>query len=140
MKLKINRVETWVAAVDDRAGGVADKLEPLARAGVNLEFAFGRRTPEQPGKGVLFVYPVKGAKALRAAREAGFAKPTDIVFVRIEGADQPGASSRMTRALANAAISFRAFSASAIGKKFVAFLAVDSADDAAKAASALKKA
>jgi hypothetical protein len=139
MKLKVTRGDTWVATVDDRAGGAADKLEPFARAGANLEFAFARRTPENPGKGMMIVYPVKGAKATRAAQEAGFAKSDGIHSVRFEGADQPGASARIARALAGAGLSLRGFTATAIGRKFVGFVALDSADDANRAAAALKK-
>lgn len=139
MKLKLSRIDMWAATIEDRAGGAADKLEPLGKAAVNLEFAFARRTPEQPGKGILFVTPVKGSKAIRAAHEAGLAKSETVCAVRIEGADKPGATAHIVRALANAGISFRALSAAAIGSKFVVYLALDTADDAAKATGVLKK-
>lgn len=139
MKLKLSRVEMWAATIDDRAGGAADKLEPLAKAGVDLEFVFARRTPEQSGKGVLFVTPVKGRKAVKAAQEAALAKSVDVSALRIEGADKAGVTANMVRALANAGISFRALSAAAIGSKFVAYLALDSAEDAVRATGVLKK-
>ena len=62
MALKSTKAEVWAVSIDDRSGGVADKLEPLAKAGANFEMVFARRTPENPGKGMLFVTPVKGAK------------------------------------------------------------------------------
>jgi len=139
MKLKVSRTEMWTASIEDRPGGAAARLEPLAKAGANLEFAFARRTPEQPGSGVLFVCPVKGAKVLKAAQEAGLAKADNLHSVRIEGTDQPGVTARIARAMANAGICFRALSASAVGKKFVSYLALDTAEDAAKAVSVLKK-
>jgi hypothetical protein len=139
MKLKLNRVEMWTATIEDRAGGAADKLEPLGVAGVNLEFVFARRTPEQPGKGMLFVTPVKGRKAAKAAQEAGLAKSEDVCGLRIEGTDKPGITASMVRALAHAGISFRALSAACVGSKFVVYLALDTADDAARATSVLKK-
>ena len=139
MKLKLSRVDMWGGTIEDRAGGTADKLEPLSRAGVNLEFVFARRTPEQRGNGILFVTPVKGGKAVKAAKEAGLVKSEDVCALRIEGADKPGATAHMVRALANAEISFRALSAAAIGSKFVAYLALDTAEDAAKANRVLKK-
>ena len=71
MALKSTKAEVWAVSIDDRSGGVADKLEPLAKAGANFEMVFARRTPENPDKGMLFVTPVKGAKVTRAAREAG---------------------------------------------------------------------
>ena len=139
MKLKLSRIEMWTATIEDRAGGAADKLDPLARAGVDLEFVFARRAPEQPGSGVLFVTPVKGSKAVKAAQEAGLAKSENVCALKIEGADKPGVTANMVRALANAEISFRAFSAAAIGSKFVGYLALDSAEDAASASRVLKK-
>lgn len=139
MKLKVSRAEVWMATIEDRAGGSAEKLEPLARAGANFEFVFARRTPENPGKGLLIVHPVKGAKVVRAAQDAGFARPDNMFSVRVEGADKPGVSVAIARALAGAGLSFRGMAATAIGKKFVSFIALDSDADAAKAAGILKK-
>ncbi|MGH8672761.1 MAG: ACT domain-containing protein [Burkholderiales bacterium] len=139
MAVKVSKVDLWIATIDDRAGGAADKLEPLSKAGANFEFVFSRRTPEEPGKGLLVVTPVKGAKVVQAARDAGFVKPDSLHGVRIEGADKPGMTAKAARMLAQAGISFRALSASAHGRKFVSHIAVDSAADAAKAASVLRK-
>ncbi|HMA88794.1 MAG TPA: amino acid-binding protein [Burkholderiales bacterium] len=139
MALKVSRVDTWSATIDDRAGGAADRIEPLSRAGANFEFVFTRRTPERPGMGVMFVTPVKGAKVLQAAQAAGFSKAADMHTLRIEGADQRGVTATVMRSLADARISFRALSASALGRKFVAFLVLDSAEDAAKAAGLLRR-
>lgn len=139
MKLKVSRVDMWMATIEDRPGGAAEKLEPLAKVGANFEFAFARRTPEDPGKGLLVAMPVKGAKVIKAAQECGLAKPGNIHAVRIEGADKPGVTAKIARAVGDAGINFRALSATAIGKKFVSVLALDTAEDAAKAVSALRK-
>lgn len=138
MALKAAKAEVWVATIQDRAGGAADKLEALAKGGANLEMMLARRT-EQPGQGVLFVTPVKGAKAVKAAQAAGFNKPENIHSVRIEGGDKPGLGSKIARALGDAGISFRGVSAVAIGRKFVSYIACDNAEDAAKAVAVLKK-
>jgi len=87
----------------------------------------------------MFAAPLKGAKVLKAAQEGGFAKSADIHGLRIEGGDVPGLAARMTRALASAGVSFRGLSANAQGRKFVAYLSLDTADDAARATKALKK-
>ncbi|MBI2754133.1 MAG: ACT domain-containing protein [Betaproteobacteria bacterium] len=139
MALKVSKVDLWMATIDDRAGGAADKLEPLAKAGANFEFVFTRRTPEQPGKGVVFAAPVRGAKVVRAAQEAGFTKTADLHSLKVEGADKPGVTAKTARTLADAGISFRALSASAVGSKFVSYVALDSAEDAAKAEGLLRK-
>ncbi|MCC6472537.1 MAG: amino acid-binding protein [Burkholderiales bacterium] len=139
MALKISRADVWAASIEDRPGGTAEKLEPLAQAGANLEFLIARRSPENPGKGVLFVTPVKGARAARAARQAGFAATKRIHSLRVEGPDRQGAMAKLARALTDAGISFRGLSAAAIGKRFVAHLAVDSAAQARQAAAVLRK-
>jgi len=139
MTLKVSRVDLWTASIDDRAGGAADKLEPLSKAGANFEFVFSRRTPEQPGRGMLFVTPIKGAKVVQAAQTVGFTKPENLHSVRIEGANKPGVTAKAARALANAGISFRALSATGIGSKFVSYVALDTAEEAAKAVSLLRR-
>ena len=138
MALKVTKADVWAATVEDRAGGVADKLEALSKGGANLEMLLARRTDEA-GKGVMFVTPLKGARTLKAAQAAGLGKPQTIHSVRIEGGDKPGLGGKIARALGDAGISFRGISAVAIGRKFVSYVAVDSAEDQARAIAALKK-
>ncbi len=139
MKLKITRSEMWKATIDDRPGGAAAVLDPVAQAGANLEFAFARRAAEMPGKGLLFVLPVKGKKVVAAAQAAGLGVAADMHMLRIEGGDKPGTTAAIARALADAGINFRAFSATAVGRSFKGFLALDSAEDVARATAVLKK-
>jgi len=139
MKLKITKGEMWKATIDDRPGGAAAVLDPVARAGADFEFAFARRAPEMPGRGLLFVTPVKGKKAVAAAQAAGLGPAPDMHLLRVEGGDKPGTTAAIARALADAGISFRAFSATAVGRSFKGFLVLDSAEDAARAAGVLRK-
>ncbi len=139
MKLNASRTDTWAAAIDDRPGGLADKLAALAAAGASLEFIIARRAPEQRGSGVVFVTPLKGAKQAKAAETAGFQRTESLHTLRVEGADKPGMGAKLTRALAEAGMNLRGFSAAAFGKRYVVHLALDTAKDAAKAAAVLKK-
>jgi len=139
MALKVNRVDVWVASIEDRPGGLAAKLDALAEAGAELEFVIARRAPEKPGTGVVFLTPLKGAKQLRTARKAGFRKTKSLHSVRIEGTDRPGVGAKMSQALAERGVNLRGLSAAAIGKRFVAHIAVDTSADAAKAIRILKK-
>lgn len=139
MALKASRTDMWTCPLEDRAGGTAEKLDALAKAGANLEMVFARRAPEQPDKGVLFVSPVKGAKTIRAAQEAGITKAEGIHAVRVEGGDKPGLGAKIARGLGSAGISFRGLTAIAIGNKFISYIALDNEDDAAKAVAVLKK-
>ena len=139
MAIKASRTDVWMTVIDDRAGGAAEKLEALAKAGADLEVVFARRTPEQPGQGILFAGPIEGAKVTRAAQEAGFKRSDTIHGVRIEGGDKPGMGAKLARAIAESGVSMRGMNSMAVGKNFLTFLALDSADDAAKVVKALRK-
>jgi hypothetical protein len=139
MALKVSRVDTWAATIEDRPGGMARKLKALAEGGANLEMVIARRSPERPGQGVVFVAPVKGVRQSRAAVAAGFTRAETLHTVRAEGPDKPGLGARIVLALAGAGVNLRGLSAAAIGKKCVVYLAVDTADDAAAAAGVLRK-
>ena len=43
----------------------------LAQAGANLEYIYTRRLADKPGAGILYVAPISGASAVKAARSAG---------------------------------------------------------------------
>ena len=133
MALKATRVDTWAATIKDQPGGLSAKLEALAAAKVNLEFVIARRSPDKPGTGVVFVTPISGVAGLAAAKKAGFKKTPSLHTVRVEGPDKPGQGTMIAAALAEAGINLRGFSAAAIGTKFLAHVAVDTAAAAAKA-------
>ena len=59
--------------------------------------------------------------------------------LRMEGIDRPGFGGAIADAIAAAGISLRGFSAMAIGKRFVAYLALDGDNEAAKAIRALRR-
>jgi predicted amino acid-binding ACT domain protein len=139
MAIKASRIDVWMTVIDDRAGGAAEKLEALAKAGADLEVVFARRTPEQPGQGILFAGPIEGAKVTRAAQEAGFKRSDTIHGVRIEGGDKPGMGAKLARAIGESGVNMRGLNSMALGKNFLTFLALDSADDAAKALKAVRK-
>ena len=140
MPYSVRKVDVWAAEIDDRPGGLAEKLAALAKAGASLEFIIARRAPDKPGRGVVFLTPIKGAAQKRAATEAAFNTTSSLQSVRVEGPDRPGLGTKMTRALADAGINLRGVSAAALGRKSVAYFAFDSADDADNAVKLLKKA
>jgi len=137
MALDVTQVEVWAATIEDRPGGVADKLDALAAAGANLEFVIARRTPEKPGGGVVFVTPIAD-EAVEAAKAAGFAVAESLRSLRVQAPDAPGLGAKITRAVAAAGINLRGMSAAAIGDRCVCYLAFDSSEDSPKAGDALK--
>jgi len=138
MKLDVARVDVWAASIKDRPGGLAEKLDSLAQTGVNLEFVIARRRPEKPGTAVVFVTPIKGAKQVKAAGKAGFAKTKSLQGLRIAAVDRPGLGATVTKQLANSRINLRGFSGAAIGKRAVFYLAFDRPADVNKAMRILK--
>jgi hypothetical protein len=139
MAMKVSRVDTWAASITDEPGGLAPKLAALREAGVNLEFVIARRSPEvKKGTAVVFVTPIKGAAQIRAARKVGFKRATSLHAVRVEGPDKKGQGAAITAALADAGLNLRGLSAAAIGRRFVAHVALDKAADATKAARLLR--
>ena len=139
MTLKVERVDTWVGPLKDKPGALGAKLSDLAKAGVNLEFVIARRAPEKPGTGVLFVTPIKGAAAVRAARKIGFRKSNHLHTVRVSGPDKRGQGARIARALAEQGLNLRGLSAASIHRKFVAHIALDTSADAARAARIVQR-
>ena len=138
MGLEVKRVGVWAAGIEDQPGGLAVKLGALADAGAALEFVMARRAPDQPGEGVVFVTPLKGARQLRVAKKLGFVKTKSLNSVRVEGRDKRGMGAIITAALASKGINMRGLSAGVIGRKFVLHLALDSPADATKAARMLR--
>jgi prephenate dehydratase len=139
MALKLDRVDTWLTTIKDQSGALSKKLAKLADAGVNLEFIISRRTAKKPGRGVVFVTPIKGAAQIRAAKKAAFRKSKRLHTLRVEGSDKPGMGAKITEAIASEGISLRGFSAAAIGRKFVCHIALDKKEDATKVRRILKK-
>ena len=138
MPQAVKKLAVWTGEIDDRVGGLASKLEPLARAGVDLQFLVARRQPHLPGRGVVFLSGISGAKGSKAAAAAGLTKAGDVVALRVEGPNQAGAAYQITRRLADAGINLRGVSAGVIGKTFQLFLAFDNAADADNAARSLR--
>ncbi|MGD2109830.1 MAG: amino acid-binding protein [Phycisphaerae bacterium] len=137
MAYEITSEDVWVAEIDDRSGGVAEKLEALSRVGVDLEFMIGRRAPEKPGKGVVFLAPFRGDEATRAAVKAGLSQWTSAATLRIQGPNKPGLGALIAWTVANEDISLRGISAAKLGDRSVFYLAFDSRADGDKARNAL---
>ena len=138
MAYSVTKVSVWAGEVDDRPGGLAEKLDPLTKAGASFEFIVSRRAPEKPGTGVVFVTPIKGAKQNRAASEAGLSTSETLHSVRVEGPDRAGLGAKMTRALADAGINLRGISAAALGRRSVTYFAFDNAADADRGVRVLR--
>lgn len=139
MKLNINKIDVWAASIKDTPGQLAKKLDALAQAGANLKFLMARRAPNKPGRGVVFVTAITGAKQVRAARKAGFKKSKTISGIRVVAADRRGIAARLTKQIANAGVNLRGLSAVSLNKRAIFHLAFDSTADANKVVRCLKQ-
>ena len=133
MDIIVERVDVWAANIEDKPGGLAGVLATLRDVGADLQFIIARRAPQEPGRGVVFVTPLQGDREIAAAAQVGFNVTQTLHSVRVMGRDRPGAAAELTQKLADGGINLRGFSASVIGSQFVAYVAVDSLDEANKA-------
>jgi len=140
MDLLVERVDVWAATIQDRPGGLAEALDTLRQAGADLQFIIARRAPEKSGTGVVFVTPLQNDREIRAAAQVGFNVSQSLHSIRVMGPDQPGVAAELTQKLAEGGVNLRGFSASVIGRQFVAYVAVDTQADADKAKEILEKA
>ena len=139
MSLTVKCVDVWVATIEDQAGGLAEKLAPLAEAGADLAFAIARRAPDKPVTGVVFVTPLRGGAETAAAAKAGFAVADSLHTVRVEGDNRSGIGAQLTKKLADAGLNLRGLSAAVIGDRFSMYFALDTGDDTEKAMSLLRE-
>mgnify|MGYP001189115005 FL=1 len=139
MNLIVERVDVWAAAIRDEPGGLAKILSGLKDAGADLDFIIARRALEQPGKGVVFVTPLRGDAEVRAASTLGFNVTSSLKSLRVEGDNKPGVAAVLTEKLAAAGINLHGFSAAVIGARFIIYISFDSSEDAASAEAILKK-
>jgi hypothetical protein len=140
MELSVELVDVWAATIADQPGGLAHVLGALRDAGADLQFVVARRTPEAPGKGVVFVAPLQGETQIRAAKQAGFNVTSSVHSVRVMGLDQLGIVGQLAQKVAEGAINLRGISAAVLGSQFIAYLALDTLDDAEKAMDILQRA
>lgn len=135
--INIHRVQAWSGEIPDRPGAAAAKLEVLAQAGVDLEYVFTRPHPRKQDVGLIFLAPIRGPEQVRAARAAGLAPALDVAMLCVEGQQRPGVGYGLMSQLAIAGINLRGLSVSALGDRFVAYLAFDDPDTAAQAVQIL---
>ncbi|MBI5395395.1 MAG: amino acid-binding protein [Verrucomicrobia bacterium] len=139
MNAIVEREDVWVASIEDKPGGMAEKLVVLAEAGADLDFIIARRAPDKPGTGVLFVTPLRGDREVRAATALGFSVSSHLHSMRVESLNEPGIAARLTQKVAKAGINLRGFAAAAFGTRFVMHLAFDTGEDVRKAMNLLQQ-
>ncbi len=139
MAIKVRSITLWRREVENRPGELAATLEPLARAGSDLQVVMAYGLPGEGNRAVLELYPVSGKKGAAAAGAAGLAASA-IPTLLVEGDNKPGLGYAISRAIADAGINISFLVAQAIGRKFSAVFGFETEADAKTAAALIRKA
>jgi hypothetical protein len=139
MAVKVKRIMLWRKELENRPGTLAGTLEPLAKAGADLQIVMGYRYPGEGGKAAVELYPVGGKKATAAALGVGLAASA-IPVLYVEGDNRPGLGHNISQAIAEAGINLDFLVAQVIGRKYAVVLGFENEADAVKAAGLIKKA
>ncbi len=132
MERIVERVDVWAAGMRDEPGSLAGKLSALADAGADMDFVVARRCADKPGEGVVFVSPLRGDREVSAAGAVGFAAANSLHAVRVEGENRAGIAGEMLGRLGAAGVNVRGFSAAVMAGQYIAYIALDTAEDAAR--------
>ncbi|MFB3777609.1 MAG: hypothetical protein ACE141_08350 [Bryobacteraceae bacterium] len=139
MAVTVRNVMIWRKEVSNQPGELAGTLDPLVKAGVNLQVLMGYRLPGEEGKAAIELYPVTGKKAAKAAAAAGLTA-SSIPALHVQGDDKPGLMLAFASRLAGAGINISFLVAQVVGRKYTAIWGFESAEAAKKAAALIKKA
>jgi hypothetical protein len=139
MPVTVKSISLWRRELENQVGALANTLEPLTKAGGNLQVLMGYRYPGDGTKAAIEIYPIAGKKVTAAASEAGLAASA-IATLLVEGDNRPGLAFAIAKAIAGAQVNMTFFVAQAIGRKFTAVLGFETEADAKTAAPLVKKA
>jgi hypothetical protein len=139
MPVKIKKITLWRKELENCAGTLAEALEPVAKAGADLQIVMGYCYPGDHTKAAVELFPVAGKKATAAAQEAGLSA-SGIPALHVEGDNRAGLGHAIARALADAGVNLDFLVAQVVGKKYSAVLGFENDADAKKASALIKRA
>jgi len=139
MPVTVKKVALWRRELDNRPGALATVLDPLARAGTDLQVAMGYRFPGNESRAAVEVAPVTSRKATAAAQGAGM-QPSGIPTLIVAGDNRPGLGFAFAQGMADAGINMAFLVAQVIGRRYSAIFGFESDADADRAAAIIKKA
>jgi hypothetical protein len=138
MSVTVKNIVLWRKEVENQPGILARALEPFARVGADLEVVMGYRYPGNEGKAAIELYPISGRKLAAAAKAAGI-EPSPTPALLVEGDNRPGLGHAIAQAIAEAAINVAFLVAQVIGRRYSAVIGFETAEEAKKAATLIKK-
>ena len=135
----VKTISLWRKEVANQIGMLAHTLEPVAKAGTNLQVLMGYRYPGDGTKAAVELYPLAGKKVTAAAAQAGLSA-SSIPTLLVEGDNRAGLGFAIAQAVAGAGINMTFFVAQAIGRRFSAVVGLETEADAKRAVPLIKKA
>ena len=139
MPVKVKKITLWRKELQNRPGTLAEALEPIAKAGADLQVVMGYCYPGDKSKAAVELFPVAGKKPTAAAQSAGLA-PASIPALHVEGDNKAGLGHAIGRGLADAGVNLDFLVAQVIGRKYSAVIGFENEADAEKAIAVIKKA
>ena len=139
MPVTVKRITLWRKELENKAGTLAATLEPLAKAGADLQVVMGYRYPGEGAKAAVELVRSTSKEATQAAMDAGLAAST-IAALHVEGDNRAGLGHSIAQAMAEAGINLDFLVAQVMGKKYSAVIGFENEGDAVKATALIKKA
>jgi hypothetical protein len=138
MPVTVKRMTLWRRELENRPGTLATVLDPVAKAGADLQVAMGYRIPGQEGRAVIELAPVASRKATAAAQQAGLS-PSDIPTLVVQGDNRAGLGQELAQEMGNAGINMAFLVALVVGRRYSGVFGFESDEDARKAAEIIKR-
>jgi hypothetical protein len=138
MATTVKSIALWRKEIVNQPGALASTLELFASADTDLQIVMGYRYPGNQAKAAVELSPIAGKKLVTAAETAGF-KASGIHTLLVEGDNKPGLGHAIAEAIADAKINLDFLVAQVIGRKYTAVIGFESAEDAKRASTLIKK-
>ena len=139
MPMTVKKITLWRKELENRPGTLAETLDPLAKAGTDLQIVMGYCYPGDRTKAAVELFPIAGKKPTASAQGVGLAAAA-IPALHVLGDNRAGIGQAITRALADAGVNLDFLVAHVIGRKYSVVLGFENDADAAKAIPLIKKA
>jgi hypothetical protein len=138
MPVTVKNITLWRRDLENTPGALATVLDPVARAGADLQVAMGYRIPGQEDRAVIELAPVQGRRSTSAAQGAGL-RPSDIPTLVVQGDNRAGLGHRLAQEMGNAGINMAFLVALVVGRRYAGVFGFESQEDAKKAAEIIKR-
>jgi hypothetical protein len=139
MAITVKKAALWRKEIDNRPGTLASALEPLARAGADLQVVMAYRYPGAD-KGAVELHPVSPWRAHNPARADCPPRPAGQDLRTVRDPQSGRLQSASSPTLGDAGINMSFVMAQVVGRRYAAVFGFENEADGAKAATLIKKA